>query len=367
MSLRLDEYRDFLAGGPQTRSFAALDPSSFAAVLAGKSGGNPSLEDQVAFHKAFPSDSVVAIPYDAGEVVPELEWSRRKLCEDAEGLVMWEETLQTDSGLKRRVVADKFGTIPWIVEPAVRRAEDFELIDFTADRIRENASSIAQSIASHPAELANGGMLPASVIYTAFEVFYLIDYPDMPLFYADWPERYLASIAKVHESNLALMEAMVAIGVESFNTGSAGLELLSPRIFHEAIVPFQREFNDAVRKRGRFTNYHICGHSKKLIEMKIIDALKPTVFETCSGPPCGNNDDLGTAVRGVSEEIITKGNLNLELMMEGTPEQIRAGVLAIAEATRGRRHIIGQADATILTGTPHENIKAYIDAVASLS
>ncbi|MHB9037322.1 MAG: uroporphyrinogen decarboxylase family protein [Armatimonadota bacterium] len=367
MKLNTDEYRQFLAGGPQTRPFAALDPSSYASVFAGKEGGHPSLDDLIAFHKAFPNDATVMIPYDAGSVISEIKWDRKRLREDFDGTVYWEETLLTNSGLKRRVVADRFGTIPWLVEPPIRSADDFELIDFIAERVKEHAGDIAASIAECPAKAREAGMLPAVVIYTAFEVYYLIDYPDMPLFYTDLPETYLTTIERVHVANVALLEAMSAVGVDIYCTGSAGLELLSPRIFQEAIVPFQREFNEAARNMGRFSSYHICGHSKQLIDMKIIDDINPTIFETCSGPPCGNNDDLAASVRGVAEDIITKGNINLELLLEGTPAQIKSAVVEIAEATRSRRHIIGQADATILAGTPTENLHAFLAAVDSLT
>lgn len=206
------------------------------------------------------------------------------------------------------------------------------------------------------------GFLPGTIIYTAFEVQYLIDYPDMPIFFIDWKDRYLESIEKMHEANMALLEAMSDIGVELYGTGSAGVELLSPGIFRDGIVPYQREFNDLAHRLGRYVNYHICGYSRQLIEMKLIDAIRPTIFETCSAPPCGNNDDLSTAVRNIDEGIITKGNFELELLRNGTVEEIFEAVKKIKEATSGRRHIVGQGDATILAGTPDENIRAFLDA-----
>lgn len=357
---RIEEIRRFLSGGVQTRPFVRLDPSSYAAIFAGKPGGQPTVEDMVAFHRAFPNDAMPAVVPDYGAAVPELRWSRKRLREEAGGAVIWEETLTLPGGEKRRLVADEPGTIQWLMEPAVRSAEDFDLIDFYADRIRENVGAMAEAMAKYPPLFRELDMLPGVVILSAFEVYWLIDYPDMAVFYLDWPERYLETIGKIHAANLALLDALSAVGFEIFYTGSAGLELLSPRIFHEAIVPVQREFNDHTAALGRFSSYHICGHSRQLIEDGVIDDLKPTVFETCSTPPCGNNKSLHDAVHGISEEIVTKGNLSLELLRNGTPDQIAEAVGRIAEATRDRRHIIGQADATILTGTPPENIHAFV-------
>ena len=362
---QLQEVRAFLSGGAQTRNFVVLDPSSFAALFAGKPGGTPTTEDELAFQKAFPNDTMLHVPINY-DILPELRWKRTKIKEDPNGDVYWEETLPTPKRTYRRVIADHPGTTPWLIEPAVRSEADFDLLDYRADVVRANADGLAESIAGYVPRLLVDGILPGMVILTAFEVYWLIDYPDMPIFYMDWPERYLASIQRIHAANIALLEACAAIGIEIFFTGSAGCELLSPRIFHECIVPVQREFNDHCASLGCYSSYHICGHSRQLIEQKIIDALKPTIFETCSALPCGNNESLRDAVRGISYEIITKGNLSLELMRNGTPDQIAEAVRAINDATAGRRHIIGQADATILAGTPHENIRTFVETAWSL-
>jgi hypothetical protein len=71
---------------------------------------------------------------------------------------------------------------------------------------------------------------------------------------------------------------------------------------------------------------------------------------------------LEESLNYLAPDIISKGNLALELLRDGTPEQIEAAVNGIIEQSRGRRHIIGQADATILSGTPVENIRAFLSA-----
>ena len=358
---RIGAIRRFLRGGPQTMPFVALDPSSFAAVLAGREGGSPTVEDEIRFHQAFPNDALVHVVPRYSEVVPELRWDRKPIRTDPDGSLFSEETLRAGRRTWRRVIADRPGTTPWLAEPAVKSVEDFDLLDFQADTIRRHAPQIARSYAKYPPMLLAEGMLPATVILTAFEAYWLIDYPDMPLFFMDWPDRYLAAIENIHAANLAMLEAMAGVGYELVCTGSAGLELLSPAIFERAIVPFQREFNDRARELGVFSSYHICGHSRHLVETGVIDRIKPTIFETCSTPPCGDNATLAGAVRGVSDEIVTKGNLALETLLRATPDQIRAETLRIMDATRDRRHIIGQADATIITGTPTENIEALVE------
>jgi len=361
--IRLNRYREFLNGEQQTCSFISLNPSSFAATFAGKTGGYPTLDDEVAFHKAFPNDSMIALSSAVfPDLVPTLKWQRKCIEKKSDGSTIWQETIRIPTGIKTRVVAEQPGTTNWLMEPAVKSYDDFDLIDFYSTQITEHATIIAADIKKKIPEITNVGLMAGAVILSAFEMHYLIDYPDMPLFYIDNPLRYMESVKRVHANNLALLDAFAGTGIEIIFTGSAGLELLSPQIFREAIVPFQREFNDYARSLKMHSCYHICGHSRQLIEMKIIDQIKPTIFETCSSPPCGNNLDLRKAVFEINEEIITKGNLPLELLLEGTPAKIMEAVHFIKEKTAGRRHIIGQADATILDGTPHENIRAFIQA-----
>lgn len=59
-------------------------------------------------------------------------------------------------------------------------------------------------------------------------------------------------------------------------------------------------------------------------------------------------------------EIITKGNISLDILLNGTPQQVREKVRYVKESTRGYRHIIGLSD-NILDHTPCENLKAFVD------
>lgn len=358
---RSASFRRFLQGGPQERNYIIIDPSSYAAEFAGKPGGRPTVEDNLRFHSFFPNDSPIYCPCQAEKIIPDLQWKRALISEN-EDEKRYEETLKIPSGIKKRVVAERRGTTPWLVEPAVKTEADFDLIDYYADCIQAHAVEIAAGSSAALADIKQKGFIAGAAVLTAFEVYYLIDYPDMPLMYYDFPERYRASIARVQAANLRMIEALATAGVEVFAMGSAGLELLSPKIFDEAIIPFAREATDFGRARGIFSFYHICGHSRQLLESGRINAIKPTWFETFSTHPCGNNNSLAESLPYLDPEIISKGNLPLELLRNGSPEAVQRSVREIIGQSRVRRHIIGQADATVLSSTPRENLCAYLAA-----
>lgn len=362
---RCESFRRFLGGGSAERPYVALDPSSFAAEYAGKWGGHPTAEDNLAFHEAFPSDAPLTAWLPPEEFFGALAWRRTLLREEPDGPV-YEETLEAPGGPYRRVVAHKRGMTEWLLEPAVKGPDDLALVDHYAQCVRTGAADYARAMAEQLPDCAALGYLPAAVVLTAFEAYYLVDYTDAPLLWHDAPERFAATVARVHEANLAVIERLMGRGVELVAMGSAGLELLSPTIFDEAIIPHARETTDLVRSLDGFTSYHICGHSRQLLETGRIDAIRPTWFETISPPPCGNNPSLSESLSQLDEEIISKGNLPLELLRDGTPAEVVRAVEVIRQQTRGRRHIVGQADATILSGTPAENIRAFVEAAESI-
>jgi uroporphyrinogen-III decarboxylase len=55
-----------------------------------------------------------------------------------------------------------------------------------------------------------------------------------------------------------------------------------------------------------------------------------------------------------------KGNIDLQLIVDGPEEAIRAEVRRVKGETAGWRHIIGASD-DVLHGTPLANLQAFVD------
>jgi len=362
---RLESFRNFVKGTGPAANYIMLEPSTYAAEFCGKPGGHPTFADNLAFHKAFVNDSPLTEFVFPDAILPQLCW-KRTLLEKKEEISFFEETLQVPgSGPKTRVIAENPGTQPWIVKAPVQNESDFDLIDYYAECVKNNTQHYAAKFGTLFDFCKREGFMASAVLLIPFEAYYLVDYPDMPLFFYDFTDRYLRSIKNVHQANMAVAKTLIDAGCEMFYMGSAGLELLSPRIFDEAIIPFVRETTDYIHSRGAFANYHICGHSYQLLKSGRINTIRPTWFETFSSPPCGNNACLRESLNYLSEDIISKGNLSLEILRNGTPQDIKTATHEIIKGSRGRRHIIGQADATILSGTPQANIRAFLDAASN--
>ena len=111
---------------------------------------------------------------------------------------------------------------------------------------------------------------------------------------------------------------------------------------------------------GGFIVWHSCGLIKKLIETGFYDDFMPEILETLSEAPFGNLPSLKWARERIHRDIITKGNLSLDIISTGTPEDVRNDVRRIRDETCGYRHIVGLSD-DIMKNTPVANVLAFVD------
>jgi len=101
------------------------------------------------------------------------------------------------------------------------------------------------------------------------------------------------------------------------------------------------------------------------VELGFYNELKPDVFETMSEPPVGDLPSLRWARERLDPAIATKGNIPLNVLLEGTPDDVRREVRRVREQTAGWRHVVGLSD-DVLKGTPLENARAFADEARKL-
>jgi uroporphyrinogen-III decarboxylase len=78
------------------------------------------------------------------------------------------------------------------------------------------------------------------------------------------------------------------------------------------------------------------------------------------GNAIGDLPSLQWARQRLIPEIITKGNIPLNVLLNGTEEEVRSEVRKVKEETQGYRHIVGLSD-DVLHNTPLSNCLALVD------
>ena len=189
---------------------------------------------------------------------------------------------------------------------------------------------------------------------------YQINPTDIYFQWHDWPDLYRESMEAVSRASLVVMEAAMAEGIDFMSDSSYGLEMTSPRLFNAMDLPWICRFARWTHDRGGLFWYHNCGFTRRLILEGTFNLLGADVIETVAPPPEGDND-LAESRRALDPRVCSKGNLNLRLLRDGTPEEIAGSVRGIAAAVRGSAHIFSTADA-VLEGTPAENFITFIRA-----
>ena len=185
---------------------------------------------------------------------------------------------------------------------------------------------------------------------------------DEVLFYleADYPEAF----GELGEAGLELamkqIEALAGAGFDYLFYCCDGTDWSSPEFFLKHVMPPTRKILARWRELGGFVLWHSCGHVKKFIEMGFYNELLPEVFETVSEPPVGDVPSLRWARERLDPRIATKGNLPLNILLQGTPDDVRADVRRIRAETAGTRHIVGLTD-DLLKNTPLANALAFVD------
>ena len=156
---------------------------------------------------------------------------------------------------------------------------------------------------------------------------------------------------------------LVKAGIDFVWIGAGGTELLSPNVYESMIIPQSQGIIKKVKAAGGRVHYHCCGQSGVWIEKGYFNEISMDLLETLSAPPCGNIKDIGAARAAIDRRIVTRGNVDLNLILNGTPGQCVEATQNVINATKGYSHVVGAGDA-ILEGTPAENLKAMNEVVS---
>jgi uroporphyrinogen decarboxylase len=158
------------------------------------------------------------------------------------------------------------------------------------------------------------------------------------------------------EVEIAFALAQIEAGADIIGLGDAAASQISARMYREFALPYEQRIFTAVRAAGAIPRLHICGNTTHLLkdiarsEAQIVDIDWMV--------------DMRQAVETIPNMLIC-GNLDpVAVMLHGTPEQVRQGVLANAAA--GGSRWISAAGCEIPDHTPPENLHAQRLALEEL-
>jgi len=143
--------------------------------------------------------------------------------------------------------------------------------------------------------------------------------------------------------------------------GAASSTVISPKLFAEFCLPYDRQMHDALHRAGHIASYHTCGGM-----MGILDHIADSgadASETLSPPSIGGNITDRVAVKNTLGRrcALIGGMDQFNILTSGTPERIRREVGDLfATYGAGGGYIMSTADHFF--DAPVENLRAYSNA-----
>ena len=282
---------------------------------------------------------------------------------DKDGSHAWEQTIITPSGNLHHAGAWNEIT-GWETEVLVKNEHDFAIWDrhlpvpVSADfaEIRKARDKLGDRgiIRSHPFSAGQGSPWQSFCILVGTQeaIMMAMDTPD---FVHHALKAILAKTLRVTEMWKGTPADMVETG------GGAGSNtVISPTMFREFCLPYDKTQHQAFHAVGVKTVYHLCGGLMQMLEM--VAESDADGLETMTPPSMGGDCDLAEASRRVGDRLFFIGGFDQNAGFEnGTPQRARQFVHECFEATKDHAgYIIAPSDHFFHGNL--ENLQAFADA-----
>jgi uroporphyrinogen decarboxylase len=97
-----------------------------------------------------------------------------------------------------------------------------------------------------------------------------------------------------------------------------GGPFLSPRMYKEFVVPYERRVAEAVKATGVPIYTHTCGSIGDRLDLMLATGTQG--IDTFDPPPLGNTE-LATVKAQIGDKVFIKGNMNSVELLQATREQ----------------------------------------------
>ena len=338
--------------------------AGFDTRLAGKEWvSETTLDDTLSAVERF--DILPLVLIDPGDLladVDSLAWQETLRVEKPDRREI-HSLLSTPVGELHRHAVEQPHEAPFQTHYPVQDLDDLRVLEYCLDAMIEApGEAFTRNVRNAVAQIASRA---AACVQWAAQPYEMLCWPDTArtVYLAmDAPQQFRRLMEKIVRLDAKLIAAAAEAGADFLFLGGPGAEMVSPEYYRQFILPGSGEVSSMAHQAGLRVYSHICSPVEPMLTMGFYNEMGIDLFETLSPPPVGNVTDLGEACRQLDERICTRGNLGLDVLLHGRPEDVRDAARRIVEATRGRKHIVAASD-YLFYDTPETNVQAMIDAV----
>lgn len=136
------------------------------------------------------------------------------------------------------------------------------------------------------------------------------------------PDKARAILERLTVASVTWGVAQAEHGVDAvlISSAFAGGPFLSPRMYRQFVLPYERRVTEAIKATGVPVYTHTCGSIGDRLPLMVETGTQG--IDTLDPPPLGNTE-LADAKALIGDQVFIKGNMNaVELLAYETPEQV---------------------------------------------
>ncbi|MFH1614618.1 MAG: uroporphyrinogen decarboxylase family protein [Planctomycetota bacterium] len=175
----------------------------------------------------------------------------------------------------------------------------------------------------------------------------------------DWVHELLLTLL---DKKLRFIESMKGAKIDLIETGggAASSTLISPKMYEEFCLPYDRKMHDALHELGLKTSYHTCGGNFGLEDLIVANGTDAS--ETLAPKSIGGNQEPWDFKKKIGTSIALIGGMDqFNVLTDGTERQIRDMVFKLFKTVGcDGGYILSCADHFF--DTPPEKLQIYADA-----
>ena len=342
--------------------------AGFDCKLAGKEWiSDGTLDDTINAYNIVGGDVLlnIALP-DAGRLVPELAWHS-------------DMKINGNNKIITSILPTPFGEISWKFQeqkmhgltplkyPLTMDSENvFDVVKWYAENYGKLNEKMNELIEPLIRKAQPHGAVSVQWNIQPFELMGLLSVENLAMLALINPEEYRRTCDLIRDVNIELIKSVFACDADFVFLGAPGVEMLSPQIYEDFIIPDSKIITDAIHNIGGLVYSHICSPIEPFLSNGYYNQMGIDLFETLSPPPVGNVENLAEARKILDDNICTRGNIGLDILLNASREEVEKETIKIIEQTRGSKHIIAASD-YLFYDIPLENVKTVIQTVENYS
>ncbi|MGN1099692.1 MAG: uroporphyrinogen decarboxylase family protein [Christensenellales bacterium] len=323
-----------------------------------------TIEDTIAVTQQF--DMVPLYNFGLDVLSPsDLAWGTSGM-EQNENTHKWHNFIETPFGNLTQDVIEQIHTGVTRTAAPVKGEEDLDAFEWVLDRILhgKNYGKLTDTIGECCKKIGDLGAIDFQWGMQPYEIFGYADTLNTMLMSIDCEDRFVSLMEKCLEISKKIVDCVKAGGGDFCFLGGPAAEMVNPYIYENFIVPYGKKISDHVHSKGLLVYSHVCSPVEPFLTKGYFNQLGIDLFETLSMKPFGNVASIEDAFSKIDNNMCTRGNVGLDKLISGTPDEIYAEVTHIMDMAlkMGRKHMVAASD-YLMPECKVENVQAMCDAV----